>query len=72
MSKAGKIDVYDCPEKFNGRKCNGLRYHLSSFDKRVGTKNGFPVYERTLKFKCNREHTTTTTKPIPAEKYSIA
>lgn len=56
-----------CPMK----NCEAWTFPLSMFDKRQGEYKGFPMYERTTKWKCENGHRTDTVSLVDWEKHPI-
>lgn len=58
-----KNHVRTCPDG----DCIQWTHVLSTQDKPHGRRNGFPVYERTTKWKCDRGHRTDTKRLVDME-----
>lgn len=68
MTKTGYIPTRPwhtrtCPEE----GCIQWTYVLSTEDQPYGTQNGFPIYQRTIKWKCGRGHRSDMTRLVDVE-----
>lgn len=54
------------------KQCIQWTFPLSYFDKQIGRdKLGFPIYERTTKWKCENGHRIDTTSRVDSQKRKI-